>query len=78
MVCYQNIRLQLSKKPRNCGGLSGHLSEGMMRRLMTLFPSEFLKRHAEELGVVGRDRTFHTDYCSQLPVIADPVSSNDR
>ncbi|RAW44570.1 IS4 family transposase [Halorubrum sp. 48-1-W] len=27
-----------------------------MRRLTTLFPSEFLKEHAEELGVVERDR----------------------
>jgi len=27
-----------------------------MRRLTTLFPSEFLEEHAEELGVVERDR----------------------
>nr|CAA28525.1 unnamed protein product [Halobacterium salinarum] len=27
-----------------------------MRRLTTLFPSEFLEDHAEELGVVERDR----------------------
>jgi len=27
-----------------------------MRRLTTLFPSEFLEKHAEELGVVERDR----------------------
>ena len=26
-----------------------------MRRLTTLFPSEFLEEHAEELGVVERD-----------------------
>ena len=27
-----------------------------MRRLTTLFPSEFLEEHVEELGVVERDR----------------------
>ena len=27
-----------------------------MRRLTSLFPSEFLEEHAEELGVVERDR----------------------
>jgi len=27
-----------------------------MRRLTTLFPSEFLEEYAEELGVVERDR----------------------
>jgi len=27
-----------------------------MRRLTTLFPSEFLEEHAGELGVVERDR----------------------
>ncbi|AFO59142.1 putative ISH8 transposase [Natrinema sp. J7-2] len=27
-----------------------------MRRITTLFPSEFLEEHAEELGVVERDR----------------------
>ena len=28
----------------------------ILRRLTTLFPSEFLEEHAEELGVVERDR----------------------
>lgn len=27
-----------------------------MRRLTTLFPSEFLEEHTEELGVIERDR----------------------
>ena len=31
-------------------------SPRIMRRLTTLFPSEFLEEHAEELGVVERDR----------------------
>ena len=31
-------------------------SSRIMRRLTTLFPSEFLEEHAEELGVVERDR----------------------
>jgi putative transposase len=31
-------------------------SSRLLRRLTTLFPSEFLKEHAEELGVVERDR----------------------
>jgi len=31
-------------------------SSRIMRRLTTLFPSEFLKEHAEELGVVERNR----------------------
>ncbi|MFC6772101.1 hypothetical protein ACFQDD_11345 [Halorubrum pallidum] len=30
-------------------------SSRIMRRLTTLFPSEFLEEHAEELGVVERD-----------------------
>ncbi|MFQ3320182.1 MAG: putative transposase, partial [Natronomonas sp.] len=34
-----------------------------MRRLTTLFPSEFLEEHAEELGVVERDRDL------QIPVL---------
>jgi putative transposase len=34
-----------------------------MRRLTTLFPSEFLEEHAEELGVVERDRDL------QVPVL---------
>ncbi|AAV44555.1 putative ISH8 transposase (plasmid) [Haloarcula marismortui ATCC 43049] len=34
-----------------------------MRRLTTLFPSEFLEEHAEELGVVERDRN------PQIPVL---------
>ncbi|MFC7026463.1 IS4 family transposase [Halomicroarcula sp. GCM10025324] len=34
-----------------------------MRRLTTLFPSEFLQEHAEELGVVERTRTL------QIPVL---------
>ncbi|RKS76022.1 DDE family transposase [Haloarcula quadrata] len=34
-----------------------------MRRLTTLFPSEFLEEHAEELGVVERDRNL------QIPVL---------
>ena len=33
-----------------------------MRRLTVLFPSEFLEEHAEELGVVERDRKL------QIPV----------
>ena len=31
-------------------------SSRIMRRLTTLFPSEFLEEHAEELGMVERDR----------------------
>ena len=31
-------------------------SPRIMRRLTTLFPSEFLEEHAEKLGVVERDR----------------------
>jgi len=38
-------------------------SSRIMRRLTTLFPSEFLEDHAEELGVVERDRDL------QIPVL---------
>jgi len=70
MVTSPNIRLQLSKKPRDSGGLSRHLSEGMRKPSLCptaphlelcvgslhCFPPSFLEEHAEELGVVERDR----------------------
>jgi putative transposase len=38
-------------------------SSRIMRRLTTLFPSEFLEEHAEELGVVEREGKL------QIPVL---------
>ncbi len=43
-----------------------------MRRLTTLFPSEFLEEHAEELGVVERDRKL------QMPAFVHSCSASPQ
>jgi len=73
-----SIRLSVVEEPRDSIGVSSLVcgrneeadsvhdnssSSRIMRRLTTLFPSEFLEGHAEELGVVERDRDL------QMPVL---------